>query len=72
MKVKLFVPINCPDGSFRAGDKPDLTDSIAEGLIAGGYAELIEKPAEIFENVEIKKEEKLSAPVKSAKKTKKR
>lgn len=49
MKVKLLKAICCPDGSFQAGDEPDLTDAIAKGLISGGYAELleVEKPVEI-------------------------
>lgn len=46
MKVKLFRPIYCPDGSFRAGEEPNLTDAIAKGLIDGGYAKSLEKPAE--------------------------
>ena len=49
MKVKLFVPICGPDGSFQAGDEPDLGDATAEGLISGGYAESleVEKPVKI-------------------------
>ncbi len=42
MKVKLLVPICGPDGSFKAGDEPDLAESIAMGLITGGYAEALE------------------------------
>ena len=49
MKVKLLVPICCPDGSFDIGDEPDLSDAIAEGLKSGGYAESlkVKKPVEI-------------------------
>jgi len=41
MKVKLLKEICCPEGSFVAGDEPDLLETTAIGLIDGGYAELL-------------------------------
>ena len=48
MRVKLFVPVACPAGSFQTGAQVELPDAIAMGLINGGYAEALDvavKPA---------------------------
>ena len=50
MKVKLLKDICCPDGSFRAGDEPDLTENIANGLLGGGYAEAITEDGDKIEH----------------------
>ena len=46
MKVKLLVPICGPDGSFKAGDEPDLPEALAKALIKDGHAESSETKAE--------------------------
>ena len=63
MKVKLLVPICGPDGSFKAGDEPDLPEALAKALVKDGHAESFEvaKTAEenlrktFAENPELKK-----------------
>ena len=49
MKVKLLVPICGPDGSFKAGDKPDLPEALAKALVKDGHAKTLEvvKTAEL-------------------------
>ena len=42
MRVRLLVPICGPNGSFKAGDTPDLPESLAEALTKNGHAEAIE------------------------------
>ena len=41
-KVKLLVPICGPEGSFKAGDKSDLSEALAKALIKDGHAESLE------------------------------
>lgn len=57
MKVKLLVPICGPDGSFKAGDTPDLPDVLAKALVKDGHAETIEITQEIESVEEVKPEE---------------
>ena len=49
VRVKLLVPICGPEGSFKAGDKPDLPEALAKALIKDGHAKNLEI-------IEIKKE----------------
>ena len=49
MRVKLLVPICGPDGSFKAGDEPDLPEALAKTLVKDGHAKNLEI-------IEIKKE----------------
>ena len=42
VRVKLLVPICGPEGSFKAGDKPDLSEALAKALIKDGHAESLE------------------------------
>ena len=49
VRVKLSVPICGPEGSFKAGDKPDLPEALAKALIKDGHAKNLEI-------IEIKKE----------------
>jgi len=48
MKIKLFIAISCPEGSFQAGDVTDaLPESTAKGLVAGGYALELKQTVEV-------------------------
>ena len=60
MKVKLLVPICGPDGSFKAGDEPDLPEALAKALVKDGHANPIEieKPVEVKPVAETKAENK--------------
>jgi hypothetical protein len=51
MKIKLFIAVSCPEGSFQAGDVVDLLDTTAMGLVAGGYALEIKEAVEIIPEV---------------------
>jgi len=54
MKVKLSIPICCPDGSFKSGDEPNLSEAIAKGLIEAGYAVSLEVTDEVTPKIEKK------------------
>lgn len=43
MRIKLTRHINGADGTARAGDVVDWSDAVANGLLEGGYAELVEE-----------------------------
>ena len=64
MRVKLLVPICGPDGSFKAGDEPNLPEALAKTLVKDGHAKMIE-----IETLEIKADAKLevTAEIKTAK-----
>ena len=55
MKVKLLANICGPEGSFLKGEYVPLSEKLANGLIAGGYAlEVIEE--KVVEAVEVVEE----------------
>ena len=69
MKVKLLVPICGPDGSFKAGDKPDLPETLAKALIKDGHAEqIIEETVTIVESRTGKVIEEIKPEAKTGKK----
>ena len=51
MKIKLFIAVSCPEGSFQAGDVVDLLDTTAMGLVAGGYALELKETVEVIPEV---------------------
>ena len=70
MKVKLLVPICGPDGSFKAGDEPDLPEALTKALVKDGNAEqIIEETVTIVEGRTGKVIEEIKPEVKTGKKT---
>ncbi len=69
MKIKLFIAVSCPEGSYKAGDVADLTEKTARGLIAGGYALEIDKPVDIVPEAKVEpvKSKKVKSPGRSVK-----
>ena len=45
MKIKLLHPISGPEGTFKAGDEPELSELLTRSLLKDGHA--IEITAEI-------------------------
>lgn len=82
MKIKLLVPICGPEGNFKTGDEPDLSDVLAKALIKDGHAESLDvvKPAEAKTEVnpkdeaktEVKPDDEVKTAISSDKKSKKK
>ena len=47
MKVKLLSPIAGPEGSFKIGNTPNLSETLAKALIKDGHATLVEVVPEV-------------------------
>lgn len=78
MKIKLLSPIAGPEGSFKIGDSPDLSETLAKALIKDGHAVLVEvvpvivpKVIPVIKTVEVKIPE-FTNEIKSIKPTVKR
>lgn len=68
MRVKMLTTAAGPEGVFPAGQVVDVDEKLAKAFIAGGYAEVVDKP--IVESAVIEPPEKAVLPAAKRKRVK--